>query len=298
MGTRPELLFDARSIVGESVVYDERGDALFWVDILGRRIHRLGLGNGAHRIWDTPDCPTSLGLRRDGGAVVGLRQSVTLWDFAADFPILAVPEPDKAGNRLNEGRVAPDGSFWVGTMAANFDEAGNATAMAGSTGALYRIAPDGGVRQLTAAEYGITNTMAWRSDGTFLTADTLANTLFTFDHDPATGALSNRRVFSEGFERGFPDGSCLDRDGFLWNCRVAGGACLARYAPDGRLDRVVELPCSWPTSCAFGGPDLAMLFVTSARFTMTSAHLAENPQEGGLFALDVGVRGWPENRFG
>ncbi len=130
-----------------------------------------------------------------------------------------------------------------------------------------------------------------------MTADTKANTLYAFDLQ-RDDSLASRRVFHSGFPRGLPDGSCVDADGFLWNCRVAGGACVVRFAPDGQVDRIVDLPCSWPTSCAFGGPDLGTLFVSSARFTMTAEHLASNPWEGALFALEVGVKGLPPTMFG
>jgi sugar lactone lactonase YvrE len=139
--------------------------------------------------------------------------------------------------------------------------------------------------------------MVWLSDGRFVAADTTKNALYAFDYRGDDLSISNRRDFAIGFPRGFPDGSCRDAEGFVWNCRVAGGACLARFAPDESVDRVVELPCTWPTSCTFGGPNLATLFVTSARFTMTPEHLKMNPQEGGLFALDVGVTGVPEVEF-
>lgn len=291
------LLFHARDIVGESLVYDERLDALVWVDIVGRRIHRLSLDGETHDVWKTEELPTSMGLRTDGGAVVGLAHRVALWDFGGPFETLAVPEPEEPGNRLNEGCVAPDGSFWVGTMQNNVGPRGEPLPIERHSGAVYRIGPDGTCTRLTDADFGITNTMAWTADGRFLIADTLANTIYAYRHGATTHDLSERRVFAAGFERGYPDGSCMDADGYLWNCRVAGGACLARFAPDGRLDRVVDLPCSWPTSCTFGGRDFTTLFVTSARFTMDESHLAAAPQEGGLFALDVGVRGLPARRF-
>ncbi|MHA1548639.1 MAG: SMP-30/gluconolactonase/LRE family protein, partial [Alphaproteobacteria bacterium] len=110
--------------------------------------------------------------------------------------------------------------------------------------------------------------------------------------------LRDRSVLLEGYERGLPDGSCMDADGYLWNCRVVGGSCVARIDPAGNIDRVVELPCLWPTSCTFAGPDLDTLYVTSARFTMTAEHLAAAPWEGNLFAVKPGVRGRLENRFG
>ena len=114
----------------------------------------------------------------------------------------------------------------------------------------------------------------------------------------ARDVVGERLVFLTDFPRGLPDGSCLDAEGHVWNCRVVGGSCVLRIAPDGRPDRVAELPCGWPTSCAFGGAGLDTLFVTSARFTMSAGHLAANPSEGGLFALKPGVRGVPGNRFG
>ena len=129
------------------------------------------------------------------------------------------------------------------------------------------------------------------------TADTLANELYDY-RVGKDGRLSERRVLMKDFPRGRPDGSALDAEGFVWNARVAGGACLARVAPDGHVDRVVDLPCSWPTSCTFGGEGLRTLYVVSARFTMTPEHLAANPQEGGLFALDAGVAGCLAHRFG
>ena len=105
----PPVFFDARDIVGESLVYDDRRDALVWVDIGGKRIHRLRLADKSHESWPAPDFPTSIGLRKDGGAIVGLRDRVATWDFGGAFETLAVVEPDLPDNRLNEGRVGPDG---------------------------------------------------------------------------------------------------------------------------------------------------------------------------------------------
>lgn len=104
-------------------------------------------------------------------------------------------------------------------------------------------------------------------------------------------------MFAEVVDRGLPDGSCLDAEGYLWNCRVAGGACLVRFDLNGAIDRIVELPCSWPTNCAFGGPNLDTLYVTSARIGLSAAHLKDHLYEGDLFAVDVGVAGNLEYRF-
>jgi sugar lactone lactonase YvrE len=289
------VVLDAADIVGESAVYDERRDALVWVDIGGKRIHRLFLGERRHEAWRAPDFPTSIGLRADSGAILGLRDCVALWDYGGEFRTLAVVEPDLPDNRLNEGRVGPDGAFWVGTMQNNLQPDGSPKDMTRESGAIYRVCRDGHVSRLTPHEFGIANTMAWTTDGRFVTADTTRNEIYAYDF--RDGALSNKRVFARPLDRGAPDGSCLDAEGRLWNCRVAGGACVACFQSDGALERLVELPCTWPTSCALGGPDFATLYVTSARFTMTAEHLAAHPEEGALFAIDVGARGRPEHRF-
>jgi sugar lactone lactonase YvrE len=267
------------------------------VDIVGRAIQSWAPGEAAARRIDTPTLVTSIGLGAGGDFVVGLQKSVTRWDGAATFETLAEIEPDLPGNRLNEGVVGPDGAFWVGTMQNNIAADGAPQDITASTGRLYRVSPDGSVEGLSEDRFGITNTLVWIG-GRLITADTLRNELYSYRIAPESGRLDDKQTILAGFARGAPDGSCLDAEGFVWTCRVAGGACLIRYAPDGTLDRVVELPCTWPTSCTFGGPEFDILYVTSARFTMSSAHLAAAPHEGGLFSLDVGVRGRPAHRFG
>jgi sugar lactone lactonase YvrE len=284
-----ELILDAKDIVGESIIWSGAEAALYWVDIVGGRIHRLDPASGDHQIWPTLELPTSIGLRPGGGFFVGLRQRVTLWQPGGSFETLAVPEPDRPRNRLNEGVVAPDGAFWVGTMEDNISPDGSPQAMTASTGALYRIAPDGAVKALTPADIGITNTMIWTDDGRFITADTLANQLYQYDYDAASGTISNRRPFGPPIARGLPDGSTRDAAGTIYNARVAGGSAIARLTPQGELAGFIALPCASPTSCAFGGPGLDTLFVTSARFGMTAEELERSPHEGGLFAVrDLG----------
>ncbi|MBB1251554.1 SMP-30/gluconolactonase/LRE family protein [Rhizobium sp. G21] len=291
------IMFDARDIVGESIIWSDHEQALYWVDIGGKRIHRLEVGGGRHDAWPTPDFPTSIGMRANGGFIVGLAHEVCLWTPDGRFETLAVPEPSRPGNRLNEGRVAPDGSFWVSTMQNNLNPDGTPKDMDGHVGAVYRVDAAGAVSRLTPNEYGITNTMAWTSTGRFLFADTLANEIYAFDYDAATKTLANRRTIVSGFERGLPDGSCLDSEDALWNCRVVGGAAVARFSETGEQLGLVELPVSWPTSCAFGGKDLTTLYITSARFTMTAQHLEAHPQEGSLLAVETGIRGAPEWKF-
>lgn len=293
-----ELLFDAKDIVGESIIWVPSELALYWVDIVGARIHRLHPESGDHTVWPTPELPTSIGLRQDGGFIVGLRQRVTLWRPGGAFETLAVPEPDKPGNRLNEGAVAPDGSFWVGTMQENIGSDGEPKAMTTNTGALYRIAPDGAVAQLTAPDFGITNTMVWTDDGRFITADTTRNELYQYDYDATSSKIANRRQFAAPIPAGLPDGSTQDRLGTIYNARVASGKSIARLSRLGELLELIPLPCSAPTSCVFGGPDLTMLYVTSAQFGMTLDQLAANPFEGALVGLQMAHPGFGPRLFG
>lgn len=291
------LVLDSRDVVGESLIWSPDEQCLWWVDIVGSRIHRFAPASDEHKTWATPELPTSIGLARDGGFIVGLRQRVVRWRPGGAFETFAVPEPDKPGNRLNEGVVAPDGSLWVGTMQENIGPDLAPKAMTENIGALYRIAPDGSVSELSADRFGITNTMVWLDDGGFVTADTLRNELYRYDYDAGTQHLRNRRVLAK-IERGLPDGSTRDADGNVYNARVVGGAGIARITPAGEVNEIFDLPCQSPTSCAFGGPKLDTLYVTSARFGMSADALKDNSRDGGLFALDVGAVGTPTNLFG
>src|SRR5262245_16104955 len=170
MEPKGDLLFAAEDVVGESVVWDERGKRLVWVDIIGRRVHRLDPLTLAHDSWDMPDLVTSVGLRADDGAVVGLRKEVALWDFGGPLRTLATIEPDLPGNRLNEGVVAPDGSFWVGTMMNNIGPDDGPLDIAEDAGRLYSVAVDGKMTRLSEARLGITNPMARAASSRLVTS--------------------------------------------------------------------------------------------------------------------------------
>ena len=291
------LLLEAGDVVGESIIWSPDERALWWIDIVGHRIHKLVPETGDHEIWPTPGLVSSIGMRKGGGFIVGLEHRVAFWSPGGEFETFVVPEPDRPDNRLNEGVVAPDGSFWVGTMQNNVNPDGSPREMTGNTGAIYRITPDAGVTRLTPAEFGITNTMVWLDDGRFITADMLKNALYTLEVRP-DGSLGPRQMFCEPPLRGLPDGSTRDAEGRLYNARVVDGRAIARFTSNGRLDRYFDLPCRAPTSCTFGGPDLETLFVTSSRFGLSAEETRAHPEDGALFALDVGARGLPSPRFG
>lgn len=281
---------------GEGALWDADGNAVWWVDINRFLIHRLDAANGDVRTWFFAEPPTAIALTdRPGTFVVALASRVILWqpanDARSDF---ARPDIDHPRVRSNDARADPAGNFWLGTMQNNVAPNGSDIPITDDTlGRLYRIAPDGS--WLTAKTgIGISNTVAWSPDGRrFYFADTLRNVISVWDYDAASGMIANERPFFSGFERGSPDGSAVDSAGYLWNARY-GGACVVRLAPDGSIDRVIDVPVGAPTTCTFGGPDLKTLYITSAG---GGSAMAKGEQlGGGLFAMPVDAPGLPENR--
>jgi sugar lactone lactonase YvrE len=280
-------------LCGEAPVWCAEELALYWTDINRFFIHRLDSAK-AVRTWVFDEPVTALALTGQPGTLaVALGSRLIYWTAATDerrdhgFHLPGWPHV-----RLNDGRPDPRGSFWVGSMRNNVGPDGSSTEAGGTDGVLYRIDPDGTVQECKR-DIGISNTLAWSPDRSrFYFADTLLNTIYAYDYDIATGDISGERPFFAGFDRGKPDGSAMDSEGYLWNCRWGGG-CIVRIAPDASIDRIVEMPVQNITSCTFGGPDLQTLYVTSALLDAGSEDLLA----GSLFAIDTGVRGLAEHKF-
>lgn len=279
---------------GEAPVWSASQNALYWVDINRCLVHRLTVRDESVRTRFFEEPVTALALTEsDDTLVVALASKVVLWNMKSDarkeigFELEGWPRV-----RLNDGRVDPQGSLWIGSMRNNVNPDGSDGEAGGTDGVLYRIDPDGHVTAWER-EIGIANTVAWSPDGRkFYFGDTLANSVNVYDYDPSDRSIKNKRPFFSGFPRGLPDGSAIDSQGYLWHCRV-GGSCIVRVAPNGVVDQVIEFPGLKPTSCTFGGEKLDVLYVTSGALGTTGDRLA-----GGLFALDAGVAGVRENRLG
>ncbi len=287
-----QIAVPAGNWCGEGPLWSAKDQALYWTDINRYLLQRYHPATESVRFWmfDEPVCATSL-TDTPGVLLLALGSKLILWNAETDERTdFAVPETNLPASRLNDGRPSPFGDFWVGSMQNNVDENGQGKPVDNPhLGTLYRVLNDGTV-SVEERDLGISNTLCWSPDGTiFYFGDTLQNTIFAWDYDAATGEISNKRDFFSGFERGKPDGSAIDSDGYLWNARY-GGSCIVRVAPDGTIDRVVDMPVSNLTSCTFGGPDLKTLFVTSA------AQPGER-QAGSVFSLSVDVAGLPENVF-
>ncbi|MGH9514675.1 MAG: SMP-30/gluconolactonase/LRE family protein [Terriglobales bacterium] len=279
---------------GEGVIWHEAHAAVYWTDINRFLIHRFNPSDECVRSWMFDEPVTALSLtNNDAVIVVALASRIILWEPETDFrrdPIFKLEGWPRV--RLNDGRADVRGSFWVGTMRNNVNADGSLGEAGGQEGILYRIDPDGRVT-IHRRNIGISNTLAWSPDRRrFYTGDTLANVIWAFDYDPQTGNISGERPLLKDFSRGLPDGSTVDSEGFLWNCRFFGG-CIVRVAADGKVDRVIEMPVRNVTTCTFGGPDLRTLYVTTA----SNDAAPGDRLAGGLFAIETEIAGQPENRF-
>jgi len=279
---------------GEGVVWHAAHAAAYWTDINRFLIHRFTPADQCVRTWFFDEPVTALTLTdRDDTLAVILGSQAILWEPISDRRGKPVYQFDQWPNvRLNDARVDPRGSLWMGSMRNNVNSDGSAGAAVGQDGALFRLDPDGKVK-VWRQNIGISNTLAWSPDQRrFYFGDTLANTIWVYDYDLATGAIANERSFLQGFARGLPDGSTVDAEGYLWNCRFFGG-CIVRVAPDGTIDHVIEMPVKNITTCTFGGPDRKTLYVTTARIEAPEG----DRLAGGLYSIRTDVAGQPENRF-
>ena len=292
-------IIETGAILGESPVWSVRDRVLYWVDIKAPAIHRFDPATRIDRSWPVAQEIGSIALRQGGGLVAALRDGFALIEpDLTTLEWITDPETDQPLNRFNDGKCDRQGRVWSGTM---HDPPGPPETYfeRDPVGVLYRLDGDDSCHAM-ADGILVSNGLAWSPDGTAMYfTDSPRRTIWTYDYDPATGNLGQRRTFAEIPEapgRGTGDGATVDAEGFYWSAEFRGSR-LVRYAPDGTADRTVDLPVSRPTSCAFGGDGLATLFVTSAKIMLNAAELAAEPLAGALFALDVGVGGLAEAEF-
>jgi sugar lactone lactonase YvrE len=277
-------------ICGEGAVWHPEQSALYWADINRFLVHRFTPATSSTQTWIFDEPVISVNLTEDSERLllvfasrVGIWSPRTHPQVDTIFGLLTAPEM-----RFNDAGVDSRGSLWVGTMRNNVGLHGEDLNVPFFGGVLLRIDPNG-----MATEWknniGLANTVAWSPDRKrFYFGDTHANTLSQFAYDETNGTISDELPLLNGYERGAPDGSAMDAEGFLWNTRP-GASCLIRIAPDGHIDQIVSLPVSRPTTCAFGGNDLHTLYVTSAR--------SEEQYSGSVFALQMQVPGISARRF-
>ncbi len=286
--TEVSCAIDCRNVLGEGPVWCPREEALYWVDIKGQTISRWH--GGETETWQVDEQPGSLALRAGGGLVVAFYGGFRFLDLASGKrETIHELEAETPGSRMNDGRCDRQGRVWAGSM----DDA-----MVEPLGALYRLDGDLSCHKM---EQNIicSNSIAFSPDGaTLYYADLGIDVIWAYDLDTASGEIANKRVFaSTEAMRGRPDGSAVDAEGYLWNA-MWDGWCLVRYDPKGRIERRIELPIQCPTCPMFGGPDLDVIYVTSAKIHLSDEELTKQPQAGSIFAVTgTGVTGLPEPRF-
>jgi len=286
-----ELIVDARNGTGESPVWHPIEQALYWVDIPARQLHRWQ--DGAPRSWQGDQMLACI-ARTEGGWVAGMESGIFRLeakpDGRLDSRLLTAAEHAQAGMRFNDGRCDRQGRFWAGSMLMDMSQGAH-------VGALYRHDGEG---QLHLQQDGmiVPNGLAFSPDGTRMyLSDSHPNVqkIWVFDYDIDSGTPHDKRLFVDmrAFP-GRPDGAAIDQDGCYWICGNDAGQ-IHRFTPDGRLDRSLDVPVKKPAMCAFGGANLDILFVTSIR--PEGIDLSDQPLAGGVFALEPGVKGLEEPAY-
>jgi L-arabinonolactonase len=282
-----ETIGTERDILGEACIWSARHDSLFWVDIRRNRLQSHRPATGALHTWDLAEPVGSLAVAGAGGLVLGARSGPAHFDLQTGrMSILHDLHADLPEHRCNDGKCDRQGRFWTGTL--------NDVTQA-PEGGLFCIGRHGSRKMLS--DIRIPNSIAWSPDGsTMYFTDSPDRLIYAFAFDVATGELSQRRVFARIAPPAVPDGSTVDAEGYLWNAEYDGWR-LVRYAPDGAVDRIVDLPVQRPTNCAFGGANLETLFITSASQELNRNELALQPSAGKLLAIKPGVQGLHEAEF-
>jgi len=283
-------VLSVQNILGEGVLWNVRTARLWWTDIQGRRLFRY---DPVTRTLDRIETPERVGsfafVAEEDRLIVAFESGLALFDpLNRSTEWLYRLERGAVPIRFNDGRTDRQGRFWAGTMVE-----GDGLPPLGRLHCVDRA----GRVSVHPDPVHISNALCTSPDGSRLyLADSPLRTIFTYDLDQKSGGLTNRRVFAQTPEGAYPDGANVDRDGFVWNAHWGAGR-IVRYAQDGTIDQAVDVPASQPSCIAFGGPDLNLLFVTSARDGLKEDALLRQPSAGNLFVYETDVTGLPDADF-
>jgi sugar lactone lactonase YvrE len=288
-----ERIGELTCTVGESPLWAAREAAWYWVDIVARRIWRLDAVSGALRHWSTSEMVACIALHADGGLMAGMESGIFRLRLGeAQLAVeqkVAAPAALTAGMRFNDGRCDRQGRFWAGTMWLDM-------AAARAEGKLYRYTAGEGISAPVVSALIVQNGLSWSPDGrTMYLSDSHPSRqlIWAFDYDTSSGVPSRQRVFVDmNAHPGRPDGAAIDSDGCYWICANDAG-CLLRFTPEGKLDRRIDVPMAKLSMCAFGGPGLDTMLVTS----IAAGQAEGDAWAGAVIALRPGVTGMPESPF-
>lgn len=284
---------DCHDVLGEGPWWDASSATLLWVDIEGRRLHRHDPASGATETTTLPSMTSAVVARAIGGLAFAMEDGIRVTEPGTagtdDARLFAPLEDGDSSMRMNDACCDRAGRLWVGSIAKDTRP---------GAGSLYRVDPAGTVTRVLR-DLSISNGIDWSPDDRLMYfIDSVTRRVDVLDFDLETGRVSGWRPLVQLPEdAGLPDGMTVDAEGCLWLATWDGWS-VRRYRPSGALDRIVRLPVARVTSCAFGGPDLGDLYVTSASTGLSEAELLEQPLAGALFVVRPGVRGIPATPFG
>lgn len=290
MTNTAELFIDSRCELGEGPIWHPGIQQLFWFDILNQTLFAATPDGHIRDRFIFKDVASAAAIVDNDTMIIASGAGMLRLELETDEVTVVAPlEADKPGNRPNDSRVHPSGGFWVGTMSR---KGGQGPGQGGVY--LYR----GGQMEKIVETITIPNSICFSPDArTAYLADTMTGLIRKAAVDPESGKpIGDWQPFAstEG-HRGGPDGSVVDAEGYLWNARW-NGSCVVRHAPDGSVDRIIEVPVPRVTCPCFGGKDLRTLYITTAREGMTPAELEQFPHSGSVFAIEVDVPGQEEPR--
>jgi len=287
---KPIDILAARNLIGEGILWDSRRQLLWWTDIQGRELYRYHWSDAAIEVLDTPERVGSFGFVAGSDRLITAFASGIALYHASERTLQWLARPDSIvpGIRFNDGRVDRRGRFWSGTMVEDDD--------CSASGCLYSLDSSRGIR-CHVRDIRISNGLCMSPDGTRLYfADSSTRSIFSSQLIEPQGELGPRQLFALTPQGAYPDGAAVDVDGCIWSAHWGAG-CVVRYTPDGRIDRTIQVPVSQPTCVCFGGPDLDVLCVSSAREGLSEATLASEPHAGAVFFYRPGVQGLSEPEY-
>lgn len=284
----------SQAVVGESPRWLPRQNCLIYMDIIGKELRRFDPTTGVENYWPLEQVTGCCIETSDPQKVLLAQQDrLSLFDLASETLTPWCPfEVENPETRGNDGRVDPLGRFWISTM--NMVQEPRPP-----VGNLYSVTGDGIAIQHMQG-FRIPNALAFSPAGDKMYfADSPNRSVWQFDRDPATGDLSNQRIFFEfgPDEPGVPDGASVDTDGCYWVAVAQGGARVERRRPNGTLDLVVHTPADCPTMCSFGGPNRDQLYITTLSKHIPEKDRANHPEQGSLYLIETGHQGLPETPF-
>ena len=288
--TEAKLVIESNSPLGEGPIWDRKTQVLWWVDILEGLVHRHDPADGANQSWSVEQMIGTIVTAQDGRLVIAAEKGFHWFDpETGNIELIVEPEPDKPQNRFNDGKCDPAGRLWAGTMPISEE---------GNSGILYCLHPDGKA-ETKQTGYAIPNGIVWNDEATIMYhIDSPTRRVDAWDYDNPTGSISNRRaVYHVQQEGAFPDGMAMDVEGKIW-LALWGGWAVIRFDPvNGEELERIPVPVSRTSACAFGGPNLNTLFITTAKKDITPDELEKEPLAGCVFKTNPGVCGQPPVSF-